>query len=298
MHSLRFQFIAFIAALLLILLLLLNTYPLITSRDAVFEEKRSSLSGQAAVVSSSLSGTERLSQAGIAEILRFLDISGYTRIVVADGEGTVLYDDGGSVGGPTDIADITTALGGKTVFRSVFANDAFTSSIAMPLSNQGVLTGAVYLYEYDAERAEILLTLQGRIRALSLVIGGAALVLALFFAFLLMQRIRALVHSMRIVAEGDYKYRHVVRGKDEISELGQEFNQLTERLETTEQQRRRFVSDASHELKTPLASIRLLSDSIVQNDNMDADTLREFVNDIGPAAPAHHGKAAGSVPAG
>ena len=38
--------------------------------------------------------------------------------------------------------------------------------------------------------------------------------------------------------------------------------------------------DASHELKTPLASIKLLSDSILQNE-MDADTMREFVADIG-----------------
>ena len=35
------------------------------------------------------------------------------------------------------------------------------------------------------------------------------------------------------------------------------------------QVRRRFVSDASHELKTPLASIRLLADSILQTDEMD-----------------------------
>ena len=54
--------------------------------------------------------------------------------------------------------------------------------------------------------------------------------------------------------------------------------------DTTEKQRRRFVSDASHELKTPLASIRLLSDSIVQNENIDPETVREFVTDIGNEA--------------
>jgi signal transduction histidine kinase len=43
------------------------------------------------------------------------------------------------------------------------------------------------------------------------------------------------------------------------------------------------VSDASHELKTPLASIKLLSDSILQND-MDMDTVKEFVGDIGNEA--------------
>ena len=52
----------------------------------------------------------------------------------------------------------------------------------------------------------------------------------------------------------------------------------------SEYKQNRFVSDASHELKTPLASIRLLSDSIVQNHDMDAETVREFVTDIGAEA--------------
>ena len=63
-----------------------------------------------------------------------------------------------------------------------------------------------------------------------------------------------------------------------------EFNQLTDRLQTTEEVRRRFVSDASHELKTPLASIRLLTDSILQTEEMDMPTVKDFVSDIGEEA--------------
>lgn len=104
------------------------------------------------------------------------------------------------------------------------------------------------------------------------------------FTTLLLRRMRELVRSIKIVASGDYSHRLVTRGRDEITDLGEEFNLLTERLDTTEKQRRRFVSDASHELKTPLASIRLLSDSIVQNENIDPETVREFVTDIGNEA--------------
>ena len=81
------------------------------------------------------------------------------------------------------------------------------------------------------------------------------------------------MNSMRIIQEGDYTHKVEIGGNDELTMLGNEFNDLMERLQTSEQKRHRFVSDASHELKTPLASIKLLADSILQND-MDMDTDR------------------------
>lgn len=281
MHSIRFRFMAFLAVLLVVLLLLLNTYPVIFSRDAVFQEKRSSMSSQAALLASSLTGLERLSQAAIAEVLTFLDLSGYDRVAVVDENGGLLYD---SAGTALDMGDIRLALEGKTVFRSRFSEAAFLSSLAMPMSDQGELSGAVYLQERDTERAEGIWTVQRHLRTLSLAIGAVALVIAGLFAMLITRRLSALVSSMRAVAGGDYGYRHAIRGRDELSELGEELNQLTEKLESNEAERRRFVAAASHELKTPLASIRLLSDSIVQSEGMDAGTMREFVSDIGGEA--------------
>ena len=284
MRSLRIQFMAFTVVLLSILLLLLNIFPITSSRDRVFEEKRNSLSSQAAVVASSLANLDAPNRDSISDVLQLLDISGFARTVVVDAEGGVLYDDGTSADPERERGDISAALTGKTVFRSLFASGAFQSCFAMPMSSQGVTVGAVYISEHDAERAAMIETMQGRLRFTSLVIAGAALIIVALFSNVLLRRIHELVESMRIVASGNYGYRLATRGHDELTELGEEFNMLTERLETTERSRRRFVSDASHELKTPLASIRLLADSIVQSENMNASTVREFVTDIGDEA--------------
>lgn len=284
MKSLRVQFFSFLALLLVVLLLLLNILPITSSRDAVFQEKENSISGQAAILAASLAKLDKPNRDSVAEVLHLLDISGFEKTTVVDGEGKAVYDNPGSQSGGQQSQDIADALGGRIVFRSAYTGSAFLSSCAIPISRQGAITGAVYLMEQDRERADIIIELENQIRLISLVVILIVLALAAVFSSVIIRRIQELAQSIRIVAAGDYSHRLQPAGRDELSDLGREFNMLTERLDDTERQRRRFVSDASHELKTPLASIRLLSDSIVQNENMDTDTVREFVTDIGNEA--------------
>lgn len=284
MRSMRVQIFAFLGVLLAVMLLLVNIYPIITARDTAFHEKENAMGGQASTLAAALAKLDRPDSESVAEVLRLLDIRGFARITVADAEGNVLYDSVSGAGRKTDNDDLITASAGKNVFRASFRDESFFASCAVPVSRQGRISGAVCLQERDDERAQIIIDLQTQLRVISVIVVTIAVIIsAVYFSFLL-SRIRALAGSMRVVAGGDYKHRLEVTGRDEIAELGKEFNMLTERLDDTERQRRRFVSDASHELKTPLASIRLLSDSIVQSDNMDTDTMREFVTDIGHEA--------------
>jgi signal transduction histidine kinase len=147
-----------------------------------------------------------------------------------------------------------------------------------------MVIGAVYVYEEDTEQANLLRGMQANLRTISLVVCGLVLVLSLLFSRALTARIAALLRAIRTVREGEYTHRVTLRGSDELALLAEEFNQLTDRLQTTEEVRRRFVSDASHELKTPLASIRLLTDSILQSEHIDEGLAREFVGDIGEEA--------------
>lgn len=64
-------------------------------------------------------------------------------------------------------------------------------------------------------------------------------------------------------AAGDFSYRVKIEGSDELAELGQAFNDMAEALAVLEGSRRSFVSNVSHELKTPMTSIGGFIDGIL-----------------------------------
>jgi len=268
-------------------LLLMNTYPVLTAQDMVFKSKYPSLQNQASVVSSALAGADRLTAERVERVMEALGHNGLARILVTDTGGVVVYDSElGSplVGHRVAYSEISEALGGNDVFRSDYQGGVFHSRSASPVTYRGVTLGAVYLDERDEGQGQMLENVQRTLANISAVVAVAAILLSLIFSGTLSRRLDALLKAIRTVREGEYSHRVKMGGKDEVSQLAGEFNALTDRLQTTEEVRRRFVSDASHELKTPLASIRLLTDSILESDHIDPDTVQEFVGDIGDEA--------------
>lgn len=287
-YSIQWTVIAIFFLFVLVAVGMLNTYPTISSRDAVFSAKQSALTNQGTIMSASLSALERLSAEEVEQVMTLLDVGEFDRVIVTDQSAVVLYDTDRHLGAPgavCEFAQVREALDrGMVIGDSRYDGSAFLSHIAVPVMSYGSVIGAVYLYERDSDQAALIGSIQTRLRSISLSVGAVTLLLILWFADRLTRRLRELVEAMRIVREGNYDYRVDVRGGDEVADLSEAFNEMAGRLHDTEELRRRFVSDASHELRTPLASIRLLSDSVVQSENMDVGTMREFVTDIGTEA--------------
>ena len=286
-HSLQGKYVATYLLLVVAIVLVLNTYPLIMAQNMVFSAKEASLKRQALAIGSALAVSEVLTEDGVAQAMELLDDMQGTRVLVTNESGLILYDSSTlekRTGDYAITAEVVKALRGEDVCRSEYRQGAFRTRVAVPTVYRGVTLGAVYLYEYDTEQAEVLLSIQSTLRYISVVICVVALVAALILSKALTRNTSRLLGGIRSVREGEYNHRIEVKGKDEMAQLAMEFNELTDRLQTIEEVRRRFVSDASHALKTPLASIRLLADSILQNSSVDMETVREFVSDIGEEA--------------
>lgn len=66
----------------------------------------------------------------------------------------------------------------------------------------------------------------------------------------------------------------------ETEHIGDAFNQMMGRMKVLDDSRQEFVSNVSHELKTPLASMKVLADSLLTQEDVPAELYREFMTDI------------------
>ena len=278
-------------SVLLIVVVLLNTYPLLAAQDLLFNSELDSLKNQANVMSSALMELESLSAEQVVRVMNMLDDSGADQVLVTDPSGLILYDsterqEEGEEHPPRYALkqEIVKALQGRDVFCAKYENARFYSIGAMPIVYRGMVIGCIYIGDVDEGQGALLDSLQKNLRNISIVISVVALLISSLFSQVLTARISALLGAIQIVGEGEYGHRLQEEGRDEMTLLAREFNNLTDRLQTTEEVRRRFVADASHELKTPLASIRLLTDSILESDQMPPELVREFVGDINTEA--------------
>ena len=148
------------------------------------------------------------------------------------------------------------------------------------LVQNGQTIGVLLLTSPMQGTMERLFTLQDKMILYFLIAAGVAMVIALVFSRVITRPIVSLTRSIQRMGRGDLSVRVPVKGSGELRRLSETFNTMSEKLEMLDKSRNQFVSNASHELKTPLATMKILLESIIYQPDMDAGMRTEFLTDI------------------
>ena len=115
--------------------------------------------------------------------------------------------------------------------------------------------------------------IQGIIVALVLVIG-------FFLSGILVKPFSRITKSIEALTDGYQDGEITVSDYTETELITGAFNKLLARMKVLDESRQEFVSNVSHELKTPLTSMKVLADSLVGQENVPVELYQEFMQDI------------------
>lgn len=220
----------------------------------------------------------------VAYLARQTNSDSSARIIITDETAKVIYDsaDNNNIAGKVLIKqEIVSALKGNDVVNVYKEKDIGTViQGAVSVISESATVGVVYVSEVASSIDEFIANVRWILIVISLIVCLLIGVLSSVMSDIIIGPIERFTRIIRGM-EGDTPDKHVpVMGKDEVAELGVAFNALIDKLEQMEEKRRLFVSNASHELKTPLSSIKLLSDSVLSMNELDEESVREFMTDI------------------
>ena len=190
---------------------------------------------------------------------------------------------GRSITIPQDIVD--NILGEKALYQGRSNINGTYSvkkfAVAVPvLSSESQLVGIVLAVMDESEIMQVWRSFIGMFLMTSAIILLISFLASSVTSMRQIKPITDMVQATRAYAAGDFDVRiPELDRSDEIGELAQSFNAMADSLAETERQRRDFIANVSHELKTPLQSI-MGSAELMQNGLVKPEDMPVFLNRI------------------
>ena len=275
---------AYAVAGILPLLLLAST--LLHSVQGYFvEERRKELLSQANVISGQLTSArflfEETGRTDLEEMMLEASQSEDYRIMVLDSSCVVVYDTGYENTGKTFLLpEVIQALQDKDTARE---QENGTVYAAASITGAADRRAGVVLIVDDMQDVHDTV---GDIGSASYLVLAAVLIVVITIMVAISkvftEPVKNLIGVIQKMSEGHFEQRVKVNDKihNEVVDLAIACNQMADQLEKVESTRQQFVSNVSHELKTPRSSVKVLSESILLQEDVPKEMYVEFLHDI------------------
>lgn len=284
----RFVMIATYFVVILTTLILMCAYVIGLLSENLYASETVDMFAKANIISSTVSenwdnetenAQERFAEY-VERVLAGTDIRG----VVENSSYIVLYDTNreSELFGKVYTRDvIKLALDGEQA-RMIDDGESGTKMIAVsvPIEQGGNIIGSVYLAKAAAGIEETIRYTRTSLIVFSILIVLLIGMLSFAMSYIVTSPIAEFTAVAREISKGNFSRRIKVHGHNEIAQMGETLNYMCDELGLLEEKRKKFVSDVSHELKTPMAGIKLICDSLVLTENLDTETIKEFLADL------------------
>ncbi len=202
------------------------------------------------------------------------------RVIIVDSNLKVLSDTFEREVGKVLISDdvIECLRGNNRVNRNERGRFA---EMTIPIQGDNEKIVGVIIFNISLEREfQILSALDQKLSIIITFILIVLVIAAFMYSKSLVKPLKAIIASINHVTEGYMDDEVSIKGFYEIEQISDSFNAMLGRIKTLEESRQEFVSNVSHELKTPITSIKVLADSLLMQEDAPVEIYREFMTDI------------------
>ncbi len=143
----------------------------------------------------------------------------------------------------------------------VFENPVIT--IGYPVRTNGEIIGAIFMSSPLVEIEKLGNSVYKMIIYVTLASCIVCFVISYFSSKRFAKPLKEMNEVAKVIANGDFEKRIYVKGSDEVAQLAESLNDMAESLNEQEKRRREFVSNISHDLRSPLTSMKGFVQAII-----------------------------------
>ncbi len=162
----------------------------------------------------------------------------------------------------------------------VVEKDSYIQYIRQAVDSEGKVCGFIIVHISKDKMQSINNDVSYELMVAFLIIMILCVIAAYYISSFSVRDLRYINSQMDIAQNGHLDEPIKEKGFKEFRNLIGNYNETIEKLADIDSSRQEFVSNVSHELKTPITSMKVLADSLVQNEDADLVMYKEFMSDI------------------
>lgn len=202
------------------------------------------------------------------------------RIMVVNSEYRIIKDSFGERTNSIIVnSDVIKVMSGKSDYYLEELSHEYIRYIYPVVGEDGVV--GVIIFNASLENAR---ELSNGANKQTVIVGALVIVVCVLLAILIgilsVRSMKILNKHMEQAKDGGFNEQIPVQGFKEMRALTENYNDTMNKLAVLDSTRQEFVSNVSHELKTPITSMKVLAESLIQNEEADLPMYKEFMSDI------------------